>query len=308
MSVLVACDGLVKRFGPVTAIDGLTFEVPEGTVFGLLGPNGAGKTTAIRVLLGLAAPSAGATALLGARPGTPAFTPAVRSVGALIEGPALYGRATARQNMRIEAAALGMRNAAREIDGLLRLVGLGGRADTRAGGFSLGMKQRLGLAIALLNKPRLVVLDEPTNGLDPAGIVEIRELIKQLPRWGISALVSSHLLSEVELMCDRAAIINRGRMVAQGTIAELLAGGGEGGFTLAIPPPATERAVELLTAAGMTVSGSAGRLTVTGPGLHGAQISRPLAQNGIYVEQLTPREASLEEVFLTLTNAELDGA
>ena len=308
MESLVACEGLVKRFGPVTAVDGLSFEVPDGTIFGLLGPNGAGKTTAIRVLLGLATPTAGYTSLLGARPGTPAFAVAVRSVGALIEGPALYGRATARQNMRIEAAALGMQDSAREIEGLLGLVGLAARADTKAGSFSLGMKQRLGLAIALLNRPRLVLLDEPTNGLDPAGIVEIRELIKRLPGWGITALVSSHLLSEVELMCDRAAIINRGRMVAQGTIAELVAGNGDSGFALSIAPEATDRAVGLLSAAGMTVSGSAGRLTVTGPGLHGVQISRPLAQNGIFVEELTRRDASLEDVFLSLTNSEPDGA
>src|SRR5918997_2426248 len=142
MSPLAASEGLVKRFGAVAAVEGLTFEVPEGSVFGLLGPNGAGKTTAIRVLLGLAAPTAGSTALLGARPGTPDFAPAVRSVGALIEGPALYARATARQNMRIESAALGLGDSSSEVDELLGLVGLSGRADTRAGGFSLGMKRR----------------------------------------------------------------------------------------------------------------------------------------------------------------------
>lgn len=308
MAPLAVFDGLVKRFGHVAAVDGLSFEVPEGSVYGLLGPNGAGKTTAIRVLLGLAAPTAGTTALLGARPGTPEFTPAVRSAGALIEGPALYGRATARQNMRIEARALGLEDSAQEIDELLTLVGLGDRADTRARTFSMGMKQRLGLAIALLGRPRLVVLDEPTNGLDPAGIVEVRELIKRLPARGTSALVSSHLLAEVELMCDSAAIINQGRMVAQGTIAELVARQGGPGFTLAVPPEATERAIAVLVSAGMDVRGADGALSVSGPALHGVQISRPLAQNGIYVEELKREGATLEQVFLSLTAPGSDGA
>jgi ABC-2 type transport system ATP-binding protein len=307
VTALAACEGLVKRFGSVAAVDGLSFEVPEGSVFGLLGPNGAGKTTAIRVLLGLAAPTAGATTLLGARPGTPQFTPAVRSVGALIEGPALYARATARQNMRIESAALGLRDSASEVDDLLRLVGLSERADTRAGSFSMGMKQRLGLALSLLGRPRLVVLDEPTNGLDPGGIVEVRTLIKRLPEHGTTALVSSHLLAEVELMCDSAAIIDRGRMVAQGTIAELVSRQGGSGFSVVVEPEATERARQVLTAAGLQVQGGDGLLSVTGAGLHGTQISRPLAQSGIYVEELRRSAATLEDVFLSLTGPGSDG-
>lgn len=308
MPALAVYEGLVKRFGELTAIDGLTFEVPEGTVFGLLGPNGAGKTTAIRVLLGLAAPSAGSTWLLGARPGTPEFTPSVRSAGSLIEGPALYGRATARQNMRIEATALGLRESAAEIGDLLALVGLADRADTTTGSFSLGMKQRLGLAISLLGRPRLVVLDEPTNGLDPAGIVEIRELIKRLPERGTSALVSSHLLGEVQLMCDRAAIVSRGKMVAEGTISDLLSRKGGTGFNVVFSPEGTERARALLTSAGMIVNGADGVLSVTGPGVEGTQISRPLAQAGIYVSELRRTEATLEEVFLSLTSAESDAS
>ena len=308
MSALVTCEGLVKRFGRVAAVDGLSFEVPEGSVFGLLGPNGAGKTTAIRVLLGLAEPTAGTTSLLGARPRTPQFTSAVRSVGALIEGPALYSRATARQNMRIESVALGLGEGEGEVDDLLGLVGLSERADTRAGGFSLGMKQRLGLALALLGRPRLVVLDEPTNGLDPGGIVEVRQLIKRLPERGTTALVSSHLLAEVELMCDSAAIIDHGRMVAQGTIADLVAAQGGAGFSVVIDPADTERAIAVLAAAGLDVRGAEGRLAVTGAGLHGIQISRPLAQNGIYVEELRRAAATLEDVFLSLTGTGSDAA
>ena len=307
MAALAAYEGLVKRFGEITAIEGLTFEVPEGGVFGLLGPNGAGKTTAIRVLLGLAAPTAGTTWLLGARPGTADFTPAVRAVGSLIEGPAVYGRATARQNMQIEAAGLGLRESRSEIDDLLNTVALLERADTKVGEFSLGMKQRLGLAMALLGRPRLVVLDEPTNGLDPAGIVEIRELIKRLPERGTTALVSSHLLGEVQLMCDSAAIIDRGRMVAQGTMAELISRQGGAGFNVVFEPEGTERAIALLSSRGMIARGSDGVLTVSGPGVDGAHISRPLAQAGIYVSELRRTEATLEEVFLSLTQPGSDG-
>jgi ABC-type multidrug transport system ATPase subunit len=307
MPALAAYEGLVKRFGETAAVEGLTFEVPEGTVFGLLGPNGAGKTTAIRVLLGLASPSAGCTWLLGTQPGTPAFRVAVQAVGSLIEGPALYARATARQNMRIEAAALGLRDSAQEIADLLSLVGLTDRADTNAGTFSLGMKQRLGLALALLGSPHLVVLDEPTNGLDPAGIVEIRELIKRLPERGTSALVSSHLLGEVQLMCDRAAIIDHGRMVAEGTISELISRQGGSGFRVVFEPEDTDRAIALLTSRGMIAKGAGGTLSVTGPGVDGAHISRPLAQAGIYVSELARTEATLEEVFLSLTGPGSDG-
>ena len=307
MTALAAYDGLVKRFGEIVAVEGLTFEVPEGTVFGLLGPNGAGKTTAIRVLLGLAAPTAGSTWLLGARPGTAEFTTAVRSAGSLIEGPALYARATARQNMEIEASALALRNSSSEIADLLALVGLSDRADTKTGTFSLGMKQRLGLALALLGRPHLVVLDEPTNGLDPAGIVEIRELIKRLPERGTSALVSSHLLGEVQLMCDRAAIIDHGRMVAEGTIADLLSRQGGTGWAVVVEPEEVDRAIGLLRSRGMIATGTGGRLSVSGPGVEGGHISRPLAQAGIFVSELTPTRATLEEVFLSLTRPGSNG-
>ena len=249
---LATFDGLVKRYGDTIAVEGLSLAVPEGTVCGLLGPNGSGKTTAIRVLLGLATPSAGSTTLLGEQPGSPGFAAAVRQVGTLIEGPAIYARATPRQNMQIEASARKLRDAGRQIDELLALVGLSARADTRSGAFSLGMKQRLGLALSLLGGPRLVVLDEPTNGLDPAGIVEIRELIKELPSRGTSVLVCSHLLAEVELMCHRATIIRHGRLVAEGTIDELLASYGTSGFVARVDAVDAERAIGLLSATAST--------------------------------------------------------
>lgn len=309
MTSLASFEGLVKRYRHGPAVDNLSFEVPEGQVSGLLGPNGAGKTTAIRVLLGLARPSAGSTRLLGAAPGTADFAAAVRKVGSLIEGPALYGRATARQNMQIEADALGLTDARGEIEELLELVGLSARADTKAGSFSLGMKQRLGLALALLGSPKLVVLDEPTNGLDPAGIVEIRELIKRLPERGTTVLVSSHLLAEVQLMCDRAAILQRGRLVAEGSIEELIAANGGSGFAVRVQ---TERAIEAeatLTSAGFEVTSlGQGRLRVAGEIADGIEISRPLAQAGIHVSELTPQRADLEQVFLSLTDGAGDRA
>jgi len=306
VSALASYDGLVKRFGSITAVDGLTFEVPEGTVCGLLGPNGAGKTTSICALLGLAAPTEGTTELLGERPGSAGFPAAIRSVGALIEIPALYGNATARDNLEIEAAALGLRPPRSEIDELLALVGLGDRADTRCGRFSHGMKQRLGLAIALLGTPRLVVLDEPTNGLDPAGIAEIRELIKRLPERETTVLLSSHLLAEVQLMCDRAAIISKGRLVADGPMEELLARHGASGFVVGLAPAERERAGRVLDGQGLQVQPLGDdRLAVSGSS-DGAQINRSLAQEGIFAAELRPTEARLEEVFLSLTGEAAD--
>jgi ABC-2 type transport system ATP-binding protein len=304
MTSLVTYDGLVKRYGDVTAVDGLSFEVPEGSVVGLLGPNGAGKTTAIRCLLGLSAPTAGTTKLFGADPASHAFPAAIRLTGTLIEGPALFARASARQNLEIEAAALGAERTRKEIDDLLALVGLAERADSAAGEFSLGMKQRLGLAVSLVGGPRLVVLDEPTNGLDPAGIVEIRELIRRLPEHGTTVLVSSHLLAEVQLMCDRAAIINRGKLVADGSIDELLTRQGGAGFAVEVAQEHTERAANLLRAAGFDTVVSGAAIQVAGDIPDGSVISKALAEDGIYVSELRRVEASLEDVFMALTGGE----
>jgi ABC-2 type transport system ATP-binding protein len=306
---LATFDGLVKRYGETTAVEGLSLSVPEGTVCGLLGPNGAGKTTAIRVLLGLANATEGSTTLLGEHPGSPGFAAAVRKTGTLIEGPAIYARATPRENMQIEASARKLHDAGQQIDELLALVGLSDRADTKSGAFSLGMKQRLGLALALLGGPRLVVLDEPTNGLDPAGIVEIRELIKRLPARGTSVLVCSHLLAEVELMCHRATIIRRGRLVAEGTIDELLASYGTSGFVTRVDAYDSERAALVLERSGFLVAQlGEGRMSVTGSVEDGGQISRPLAEAEIYVTELRADVADLEQVFLSLTTDHDDAA
>lgn len=309
MPSLATFHDVVKRFRAGTAVAGLSFDIPEGSVTGLLGPNGAGKTTSIRILLGLARPDAGEVSLLGARPRTSAFAPALRQVGALIEGPAIYSRASARDNMRIEVAARGLDVGTAAVDDLLAFVGLADRAGTRAGGFSLGMKQRLGLAMALIGRPRLVVLDEPTNGLDPAGIVEIRELIARLPERGTTVLVSSHLLSEVQLMCDRAAIIDHGRLVAEGSMDELLAHQAPGGYVVRVDAGDRGRAHEILVGAGMAVTESAdGAFAVTGAIDGGSQLNRLLAQGGVYAGELRGSAASLEDVFLSLTGGPADAA
>ena len=211
--------------------------------------------------------------------------------------------------MRIQAAARKLPNAKAEIDRLLELVGLSGRAETNARNFSMGMKQRLGLAVALLGNPRLVILDEPTNGLDPAGIIEIRELIKRLPESGITVLVSSHLLSEVELMCDRATIINRGSVVADGTLDEILGQAGvDGGYRLRVTAAEAGPASAVLTDLGLSVGDlGTGELTVSGPIEDGSQISCVLAGSGIYVSELRRDNPDLESVFMTLTGAPEEG-
>jgi ABC-type multidrug transport system ATPase subunit len=306
MAALAAFESVTKRFGERAAVDALSFEVPEGAVVGLLGPNGAGKTTAIRVLLGLARPTTGSAHVLGARPGTAEFSAALRQVGTLVEGPSLYANASGRQNLEIQAASLGFRDADKAIDDALTLVGLAGRAGDKTKDYSLGMKQRLGLAIALLQSPRLVVLDEPTNGLDPAGIQEMRRLIKSLPERGTTVLVSSHLLGEVQLMCDRVTIIHQGRMVADGSLGEVLAEAGGGArFEIVVAPGDATRARDVLAAAGVASEAStSARLTVAGDARSGADLNRLLVEAGIYAEELRRGDASLEDVFLEITGGE----
>lgn len=302
---LIKLEGVSKRYGVVSALDNLSMEVPEGTVCGLLGPNGSGKTTAIRILLGLTT-SSGRVELLGTTPGSDGFPAAVGQTGSLIEGPALYGRATARQNMEIQAATLGMGGADGEIRDLLELVGLTDRADSNARTFSLGMKQRLGLAISLLRNPRLVILDEPTNGLDPSGIVEIRELIQKLPERGTTVLVSSHLLSEVQLMCDRATIINKGKLVADGTMEEILASTGIGeGYKVYVRISQTEAAMAALVKAGLEVEDRGeGSLVARGEIEDDSEITRILAASDIWLRGLMRERPDLERVFLSLTDGD----
>ncbi len=304
-AILASVDGISKRFGKTQALSGLSLAVPEGSVCGLLGPNGSGKTTAIRILLGLSRADSGSAELLGTTVGGRGFKDVVSRTGSLIEGPALYGRATARQNMRIQARARGLSDDQAGIDRLLQLVGLNERANTNARGFSLGMKQRLGLAISLIGDPKMVILDEPTNGLDPSGIVEIRELITRLPQSGVTVLVSSHLLSEVQLMCDRATIINHGSVVADGTMEQILrrAGAAEAGFLVRVAPDEVLKATGILTEIGLSVAEApGGELAVGGRIEDGSQINTLLAGSGIYVSELRKNQPDLEGVFMSLTH------
>jgi len=303
-NLLVGAQGISKKYRTTQALNDLHLAVPEGSVCGLLGPNGSGKTTAIRVLLGLTRADSGTAELLGTRVGGRGFADVVSRTGSLIEGPALYGRATARQNMKIQARARGFDSAEGGIDDLLKLVGLADRADTNARGFSLGMKQRLGLAIALIGNPKMVILDEPTNGLDPSGIVEIRELIKGLPQSGVTVLVSSHLLSEVQLMCDRATIINHGSVVAEGSMDEILGQtGASGGFMIRVTAEEVPKAYEILADLGLKVFQSPnGELLVEGPVDDGSQINLVLAGSGIYASEIRKNQPDLEKVFMSLTH------
>src|SRR4051812_19126616 len=219
----IETQGVGKRFGDRTALDSIDLRVPRGCAFGFLGPNGAGKTTLIRLLLGLAEPTSGTMRLLGHDlPGDRAA--ALARVGAIVEGPRFHPHLTGRENLHVHAAARD-RAAHDRVDGALERVGLGRRGGDRVGTYSLGMRQRLGVARCLLCDPELLVLDEPVNGLDPAGIIEFRDLVRSLVDEGRTVWLSSHLLDEVEKTCDVAAIVDGGRVVAQGTIAELTGGG-----------------------------------------------------------------------------------
>lgn len=219
----VVVDGLTKRFGRRTAVDSASFTVPTGTVTGLVGPNGAGKTTLLAMLLGLVRPTSGTATVLGRPTNSP--TAFIDQVGALIETPAFHPAVSARTNLRSLAALRPRVNVgSSDIDDLLRLVRLAERGDDRVGSYSLGMKQRLGIAAALLGDPSLILLDEPTNGLDPVGMQEVREVIGAVAARGCTVVVSSHLLSELEQVCDHLVVLRRGGLLYQGPLAELAGG------------------------------------------------------------------------------------
>ncbi|HEX3108276.1 MAG TPA: ABC transporter ATP-binding protein [Thermoanaerobaculia bacterium] len=218
-STLLARD-LRKVIGKKTIVDGVSLDIPAGEVYGFLGPNGAGKTTTIRMLVGLIKPTAGSITICGYDLHRD-FEQAMRQIGCIVETPDLYRFMNGRENLEHFARMLGV--GAAEIDRVAELVGLSHRLDQRVGTYSLGMRQRLGIAQALLGRPKLLILDEPANGLDPAGIREIRELLRSLAAEGMSVFVSSHLLAEVQLMCDRVAIIHKGRVLKEGSVDEMLA-------------------------------------------------------------------------------------
>ncbi|SEL40609.1 ABC-2 type transport system ATP-binding protein [Blastococcus sp. DSM 46786] len=279
------------------ALDGLDMTVDTGGVHGLLGPNGSGKTTSIRVLLGLVRPSAGEMRLLD-RPVPTDLPQVIGEVGALVETPLFFPGFSGRRNLRLLAETAGV--PAARVEECLELVDLRDRADDRFKGYSLGMKQRLGIAAALLKAPRLLILDEPSNGLDPAGIRDVRELIRRLGRDGrTTVLLSSHLLAEIQQVCDSVTILARGRQVAAGPVSSVLDRAGTGDVRVAVPDPAAAAAV--LGGAGFSVSPAPdGQILVHGAPAPG-EITRVLAGHGHYVEELVRVTPDLESAFLAIT-------
>ena len=285
------------RRPPEKALDGLDLLVEQGGVHGFLGPNGSGKTTTIRMLLGLVGSDGGQLRLFG-RPVPECLPEVAPHVGALVETPLFFPSFTGRLNLRVLADVAGMPSS--RVEEVLEIVGLRDRADDRFKGYSLGMKQRLGIAAALLKAPRLLILDEPSNGLDPAGIREVRELLRRLGADGhTTVFLSSHLLGEVQQVCDHVTILARGRRVAHGPVSDVLAAAANGDVRLRVPDPMA--AHDVLVAAGyrLTSLGDAWAVhDVTDP----STLNRTLAEAGHYLSELSPLTPDLESVFLELTN------
>jgi ABC-2 type transport system ATP-binding protein len=294
----ITVQGLTKRFGDALAVDRLSFQVDEGTVAGFLGPNGAGKTTTLRMLLGLVAPTSG-TAEIGGRRYRDLPDPA-RRVGAVLEAGGFHPGRSARDHLRIQATAAGLPQA--RVDQVLEQTGLAGAARRRVGGFSLGMRQRLGLAAALLGDPEVLVLDEPANGLDPEGVHWLRGLVRGLAGQGRTVLVSSHLLAEVAQTVDQVVIIDKGRLVTQAAMAELTAGADR---TVRVRTPQPEALRDLLVARGATVGmDGPGRLVVGG--VTTEQVGQAAAAGGIVLHEMRFERSNLEDVFLELTGRKGD--
>jgi len=294
----ITVQGLTKRFDDVLAVDRLDLAIGEGTVAGFLGPNGAGKTTTLRMLLGLVAPDAG-TATIGGRPYRELPDP-VRRVGAVLEAGGFHPGRSARDHLRVMATAA--RLAPGRVEEVLEQTGLAGAARRRVGGFSLGMRQRLGLAAALLGDPEVLVLDEPANGLDPEGVHWLRGLVRGLADQGRTVLVSSHLLAEVAQTVDQVVIIDKGRLVTQSTLAALTAGADR---TVRVRTPEPEALRDLLVARGATV-------TVDGPdrlivgGVTTEQVGQAAAAGGVVLHEMRFERSNLEDVFLELTGGKGD--
>ncbi len=292
-NTIVVTDKLTKRYGDHTAVDGVSMSVRAGEVYGFLGPNGAGKTTTLRMLVGLIRPSSGEATVLGQAPGDPEV--AART-GVLIEGPGFYPYLSGRDNLRVVARYRGLGDDA--VDDALERVRLTGRRDDKFRTYSLGMKQRLGVGAALLGEPDLLVLDEPTNGLDPAGMAEMRELIVDLANAGHSVLLSSHMLGEVQQICDRVGVISDGKLLVESTVAQL-----RGAATLYLRADPLDVA---LTAIREVVG--VGRATLAANGIrvevgaaYAPRLARAIVESGSDLLELCSEERSLEEVFFEMT-------
>ena len=303
MQTVIETKALCKQYGPHTAVDHVELHVPQGCVYGFIGPNGAGKSTTMKMLLGLIHPTAGRVRLLGQELTEKSRLPLLRQTGSLIESPAGYLHLTAQENLEIVADLKGVPH--KDIGRVLDIVHLTQDRNRRVGQYSLGMKQRLGIAMALLGSPKLLILDEPTNGLDPAGIQEMRALIRNMPAaTGATVLISSHLLGEMEQMVEQVGIIDHGHILFEGPLTELQRRS-RGNVTLRLLDPA--KAAPILRANGLTAHSDS--CVVTLPPLQDALLAdlvQKLAACGAGVVELTPHTKTLEEIFLSLTSEEAD--
>lgn len=303
MQTVIETKALCKQYGPHTAVDHVELHVPQGCVYGFIGPNGAGKSTTMKMLLGLIHPTAGRVRLLGQELTEKSRLPLLRQTGSLIESPAGYLHLTAQENLEIVADLKGVPH--KDIGRVLDIVHLTQDRNRRVGQYSLGMKQRLGIAMALLGSPKLLILDEPTNGLDPAGIQEMRALIRNMPATtGATVLISSHLLGEMEQMVEQVGIIDHGHILFEGPLTELQRHS-RGNVTLRLLDPA--KAAPILRANGLTAHSDS--CVVTLPPLQDALLAdlvQKLAACGAGVVELTPHTKTLEEIFLSLTSEEAD--
>ena len=303
MQTVIETKALCKQYGPHTAVDHVELHVPQGCVYGFIGPNGAGKSTTMKMLLGLIHPTAGRVRLLGQELTEKSRLPLLRQTGSLIESPAGYLHLTAQENLEIVADLKGVPH--KDIGRVLDIVHLTQDRNRRVGQYSLGMKQRLGIAMALLGSPNLLILDEPTNGLDPAGIQEMRALIRNMPAaTGATVLISSHLLGEMEQMVEQVGIIDHGHILFEGPLTELQRHS-RGNVTLRLLDPA--KAAPILRANGLTAHSDS--CVVTLPPLQDALLAdlvQKLAACGAGVVELTPHTKTLEEIFLSLTSEEAD--
>lgn len=298
--VVLRINNLSKQYKQRMAVNNLSLEIHKGDIFGFLGPNGAGKTTTIRMVLGLITPTAGSIEILGKNLAHHRSQILPR-VGALIETPALYLYMSGRDNLRAVGSVLGGVSNKR-IDEVLELVGLANRQKDRVRTYSLGMKQRLGIAIALLQDPDLAILDEPANGLDPAGIVEMRDLMHRLSAEGKSVLISSHLLTEVQQICTRVAIISQGSLVRETTIENLVRGDGEFSVRLENASRALQMVQKEVWGKGAHIDADGALVTAAPEGL-GRNLNLFLVQAGFVPDTLTPATKDLEKIFLELTNS-----
>ena len=299
-SLVIETHELTKRYGRILAVDRLSLEVHRGSVFGLLGPNGSGKTTVMGMLLGLVQPTSGSFNLLDSGMGQ---DDVLHRIGAIVESPSFYPYLSGRRNLAY-FQNIAERGSPQELDDLLERVGLADRADDRFQTYSLGMKQRLGLAYTLLGSPELLLLDEPTNGMDPAGMAEVRELIRSLGTDGRTVLLSSHLLHEVEQVCDSVGILSKGKLIAQGDVASLLQRQEQVRLRTSDDARATEILAGLPWVEDIRPEGDA--LVVTAAHERSSDLTATLSRSHVYVAEIAPVQASLEQYFLEITSEDGD--